>query len=181
MSLFRLLLIRSLRRPSTTSSPTSQSLTSLLFLHHQNPNNNSLYQTALTRGFAFSSAEEAAAERRRRKRRLRIEPPLHALRRDPSQPPPQRDPNAPRLPDSTSALVGPRLNLHNRVQSLIRAGDLDAASAVARHSVFSNTRPTVFTCNAIIAAMYRAKRYVSVCVCADRKVLNLMTIYFRIV
>lgn len=55
--------------------------------------------------------------------------------------------------------MGPRLNLHNRVQSLIRAGDLDAASAVARHSVFSNTRPTVFTCNAIIAAMYRAKRY----------------------
>lgn len=162
MSFFRLLLLRCIRRPSTTCSPNSQTLTSLLFLHHQNSNNNNLYQTASTRGFAFSSAEEAAAERRRRKRRLRIEPPLHALRRDPSQPPPQRDPNAPRLPDSTSALVGPRLNLHNRVQSLIRAGDLDAASAVARHSVFSNTRPTVFTCNAIIAAMYRAKRYVSV-------------------
>ena len=145
MSLYRLLL-RSLRRPSTT---TSQTLTPLLLLQTNQPTR---------RGFAFSSAEEAAAERRRRKRRLRIEPPLHALRRDPSQPPPQRDPNAPRLPDSTSALVGPRLNLHNRVQSLIRAGDLDAASAVARHSVFSNTRPTVFTCNAIIAAMYRAKR-----------------------
>ncbi|CAH8340125.1 unnamed protein product [Eruca vesicaria subsp. sativa] len=108
---------------------------------------------------SFSSAEEAAAERRRRKRRLRIEPPLHALRRDPSSPPPKRDPNAPRLPDSTSSLVGPRLNLHNRVQSLIRASDLDAASKLARQSVFSNTRPTVFTCNAIIAAMYRAKRY----------------------
>ncbi|KAI4342225.1 hypothetical protein MLD38_026873 [Melastoma candidum] len=111
------------------------------------------------RTFAFSSAEEAAAERRRRKRRLRIEPPLHALRRDPSAPPPPRDPNAPRLPDSTSALVGPRLSLHNRVQSLIRAFDLDAASVVARHSTFSRTRPTVFTCNAIIASMYRAKRY----------------------
>ncbi|CAH2038401.1 unnamed protein product [Thlaspi arvense] len=111
------------------------------------------------RTMAFSSAEEAAAERRRRKRRLRIEPPLHALRRDPSAPPPKRDPNAPRLPDSTSSLVGPRLNLHNRVQSLIRASDLDAASRLARQSVFSNTRPTVFTCNAIIAAMYRAKRY----------------------
>jgi hypothetical protein len=152
MSLYRILL-RSLRRPSTTTTTSSQTLTPLLLLHNQNQT----HQTT-RRGFAFSSAEEAAAERRRRKRRLRIEPPLHALRRDPSQPPPQRDPNAPRLPDSTSALVGPRLNLHNRVQSLIRAGDLDAASGVARHSVFSNTRPTVFTCNAIIAAMYRAKR-----------------------
>nr|CAB3494624.1 unnamed protein product [Digitaria exilis] len=64
------------------------------------------------RHFAFSSAEEAAAERRRRKRRLRIEPPMNALRRGP---PPPRDPNAPRLPDTTSALVGPRLSLHNRV------------------------------------------------------------------
>ncbi|MED6138948.1 hypothetical protein PIB30_079272 [Stylosanthes scabra] len=115
--------------------------------------------TSHTRSFAFSSAEEAAAERRRRKRRLRIEPPLNAIRPPPHQSPASRDPNAPRLPNSTSALVGPRLSLHNRVQSLIRAGDLDAASAVARHSVFSVTRPTVFTCNAIIAAMYRAKRY----------------------
>ncbi|XP_030494220.2 pentatricopeptide repeat-containing protein At1g10270 [Cannabis sativa] len=148
MSLYRLLL-RSLRRPSSAATPTLSSL-----LHQPTPH------SLLTprRSFAFSSAEEAAAERRRRKRRLRIEPPLHALRRDP-HPPTPRDPNAPRLPDSTSALVGPRLNLHNRVQSLIRAGDLDAASAVARHSVFSNTRPTVFTCNAIIAAMYRGKRY----------------------
>ncbi|CAN7134463.1 unnamed protein product [Brassica rapa subsp. narinosa] len=111
------------------------------------------YPTIPHRTTSFSSAEEAAAERRRRKRRLRIEPPLHALRRDPSSPPPKRDP---RLPDSTSSLVGPRLNLHNRVQSLIRASDLDAASKLAR---FSKTRPTVFTCNAIIAAMYRAERY----------------------
>ncbi|KAF9618421.1 hypothetical protein IFM89_001144 [Coptis chinensis] len=89
-----------------------------------------------THSFAYSSAEEAAIERRRRKRRLRIEAPLHALRRDPS---------APRLPDSTSALTGPRLSLHNRVQSLIRAGDLETASAHARQAVFSNTHPTVFT------------------------------------
>ncbi|KAJ1420023.1 Tetratricopeptide-like helical domain superfamily [Sesbania bispinosa] len=136
MSLCRLLL-RSLRRSSTVQlQPISVTV----------------------RSFAFSSAEEAAAERRRRKRRLRIEPPLNAIRPPPQQAP-SRDPNAPRLPDSTSALVGPRLSLHNRVQSLIRAGDLDAASAIARHSVFSVTRPTVFTCNAIIAAMYRAKRY----------------------
>ena len=111
------------------------------------------YPTIPHRTTSFSSAEEAAAERRRRKRRLRIEPPLHALRRDPSSPPPKRDP---RLPDTTSFLFGPRRNLHNRVQSLIRASDLDAASKLAR---FSKTRPTVFTCNAIIAAMYRAERY----------------------
>ncbi|KAK7302389.1 hypothetical protein RJT34_13277 [Clitoria ternatea] len=135
MSLYRMLL-RSLRRSSSAQPFLTQS----------------------RRSYAFSSAEEAAAERRRRKRRLRIEPPLNAIRPPPQQGPP-RDPNAPRLPDSTSALVGPRLSLHNRVQSLIRAGDLDAASAIARHSVFSVTRPTVFTCNAIIAAMYRSKRY----------------------
>ncbi|XP_010475886.1 PREDICTED: pentatricopeptide repeat-containing protein At1g10270-like [Camelina sativa] len=123
--------------------------------HHISP----IPYPPMRRNMTFSSAEEAAAERRRLKRRLRIEPPLHALRRDPSAPAPRRDPNAPRLPDSTSALVGARLNLHNRVQSLIRASDLDAASRLARQSVFSNTRPTVFTCNAIIAAMYRAKRY----------------------
>ncbi|KAK6915870.1 Pentatricopeptide repeat [Dillenia turbinata] len=156
MSLSRLL-FRSLRRTSsisiaTTTTTTTQTLTpNLLDLHHHN--------LLSLRTFAFSSAEEAAAERRRRKRRLRIEPPLHALRRDPSAPRPPPDPNAPRLPDSTSSLVGPRLNLHNRVQSLIRASDLDAASATCRHAVFSNTRPTVFTCNAIVAAMYRNKRY----------------------
>ncbi|KAA0043018.1 ACT11D09.4 [Cucumis melo var. makuwa] len=159
MSPYRFLL-RSLRRSSTSPS-YAPALTTIAPLNHHIPpssQTSSPISLLLARSFSFSSAEEAAAERRRRKRRLRIEPPLHALRRD-NYPPPQRDPNAPRLPDSTSALVGPRLNLHNRVQSLIRAGDLDAASSVARHSVFSNTRPTVFTCNAIIAAMYRAKRY----------------------
>ncbi|MED6167226.1 Pentatricopeptide repeat-containing protein [Stylosanthes scabra] len=143
--LYRLLL-RSLRRLSTLQDVAVCDSRPFPFTSH-------------TRSFAFSSAEEAAAERRRRKRRLRIEPPLNAIRPPPHQSPASRDPNAPRLPDSTSALVGPRLSLHNRVQSLIRAGDLEAASAVARHSVFSVTRPTVFTCNAIIAAMYRAKRY----------------------
>ncbi|KAI5010111.1 hypothetical protein ZWY2020_012248 [Hordeum vulgare] len=112
----------------------------------------------LARHFAFSSAEEAAAERRRRKRRLRIEPPLHALRRDPSTPPPPRDPNAPRLPDTTSSLVGPRLSLHNRVQALIRSGDLDGAAAASRAAVSSRVRPTVFTCNAVAASMVRAGR-----------------------
>ncbi|QHO25248.1 hypothetical protein HN51_048657 [Arachis hypogaea] len=145
MPLYRLLL-RSLRRLSTLQDVAICDSRPFPF-------------TSQSRSFAFSSAEEAAAERRRRKRRLRIEPPLNAIRPPPHQSAASRDPNAPRLPDSTSALVGPRLSLHNRVQSLIRAGDLDAASAVARHSVFSVTRPTVFTCNAIIASMYRAKRY----------------------
>ncbi|KAH6802231.1 glutamine-rich protein 23 [Perilla frutescens var. frutescens] len=113
------------------------------------------------RSYGFSSAEEAAAERRRRKRRLRIEPPLYALRPNPQTAPPSdvNSPEKPRLPDSTSALVGPRLNLHNRVQSLIRAGDLDAASYIARQAVYQRIRPTVFTCNAIIGAMYRSARY----------------------
>ncbi|KEH23217.1 putative tetratricopeptide-like helical domain-containing protein [Medicago truncatula] len=54
----------------------------------------------------------------------------------------------------------PPEELHTRVRSLIRSGNLDAASAMARQSTFSaTTRPTVFTCNAIIAAMHRAKRY----------------------
>ncbi|KAK9069644.1 hypothetical protein SSX86_011548 [Deinandra increscens subsp. villosa] len=145
MTLTRFLL-RSLRRPHTLAAFTPQSLS-------QTPNPTFLIPF---RSFAFSSAEEAAAERRRRKRRLRIEPPLHALRTDPNAPRPRRDPNQ---PDTTSALVGPRLSLHNRVQSLIRAGDLDNASVVARQSVFSSTRPTVFTCNAIIGSMYRGKRY----------------------
>ncbi|KAI4298918.1 hypothetical protein L6164_032427 [Bauhinia variegata] len=159
MSLYRLL-IRSLRSSSTTDLSSQSIAATLLHCTHDTKFNFNLNPLRLSqnRSFAFSSAEEAAAERRRRKRRLRIEPPLNAIRPSPHQAP-SRDPNAPRLPDSTSALVGPRLSLHNRVQSLIRAGDLDAASAVARHSVFSNTRPTVFTCNAIIAAMYRAKRY----------------------
>ncbi|KAE8657554.1 Pentatricopeptide repeat-containing protein [Hibiscus syriacus] len=162
MFLFRFLILRSLSRHCPRPSaplPLSH------FLHNvalnptsENPIQN-LPPPPPQRSYAFNSAEEAAAERRRRKRRLRIEPPIHALRASAPSSPPTRDPNAPRLPDSTSALVGHRLNLHNRVQSLIRASDLDAASLLARSSVFSSTRPTVFTCNAIIAAMYRNKRF----------------------
>ncbi|XP_043698294.1 pentatricopeptide repeat-containing protein At1g10270-like [Telopea speciosissima] len=172
MTIYRII-FRSLRR-SSPLSPTSNSIPtitvsndSILHRHHQQVNHNFIS----ARSFAFSSAEEAAAERRRRKRRLRIEPPLHALRRDPSSPRPRPDPNAPRLPDATSALVGSRLNLHNRVQSLIRSGDLDGASATTRHAVFSNTRPTVFTCNAVMASMYRASRY--------DDVIALFTFFFK--
>nr|XP_016446016.1 PREDICTED: pentatricopeptide repeat-containing protein At1g10270-like isoform X2 [Nicotiana tabacum]XP_016446017.1 PREDICTED: pentatricopeptide repeat-containing protein At1g10270-like isoform X3 [Nicotiana tabacum] len=158
MSLYGILL-RSLRRSSAAVRPQ---ITPSVYPHPtpqppppQNPN-----FLLPQRSYAFSSAEEAAAERRRRKRRLRIEPPINALRRDPlPRGPPSPDDPRSRLPDTTSALTGHRLNLHNRVQSLIRAGDLESAAAVARHAVFSNTRPTVFTCNAIIGAMYRAGRY----------------------
>ncbi|KAG6515622.1 hypothetical protein ZIOFF_026051 [Zingiber officinale] len=143
MFFFRHLLLRSIRGGAASDLRSPQLIAALC---------------APSRHFAFSSAEEAAAERRRRKRRLRIEPPLDALRRDPNAYRQPRDPNAPRLPDSTSALVGPRLNLHNRVQSLIRGGDLEAASSTARHAVFSSVRPTVFTCNAITASMLRAGR-----------------------
>ncbi|KAJ6715556.1 PENTATRICOPEPTIDE (PPR) REPEAT-CONTAINING PROTEIN PF01535'-RELATED [Salix viminalis] len=162
MSLHLLLLRRSSATLTTTNHPLLRALHHLIpspLYHTPNPNP-PISTTPLlpsSRTFSFSSAEEAAAERRRRRRRLRIEPPLQAMQRNPNPPP--RDPNAPRLPDSTSALTGNRLNLHNRVQSLIRASDLDTASHVARNSVYSRTRPTVFTCNAIIAAMYRAKRY----------------------
>ncbi|XVE90929.1 hypothetical protein DITRI_Ditri20bG0115100 [Diplodiscus trichospermus] len=177
MPLFRLSLIRSLNHHQRhRRSEATASLFLSRFLHNvalnpvfENPTQNpqapspsvSLPSTPPPppRSYAFTSAEEAAAERRRRKRRLRIEPPIHALRASAPYAPPTRDPNAPRLPDSTSALVGHRLNLHNRVQSLIRAFDLDAASLLARSSVYSSTRPTVFTCNAIIAAMYRNKRF----------------------
>ncbi|XP_017984573.1 PREDICTED: pentatricopeptide repeat-containing protein At1g10270 [Theobroma cacao] len=166
MSLYRLLL-RSLNHHHLHQRPNA-ALPLSCFLHNaafnpasENPIQNPQAHTPPPppRSYAFTSAEEAAAERRRRKRRLRIEPPIHALRASAPSGPPTRDPNAPRLPDSTSALVGHRLNLHNRVQSLIRASDLDAASLLARSSVFSSTRPTVFTCNAIIAAMYRNKRF----------------------
>ncbi|GAB4846810.1 Pentatricopeptide repeat-containing protein At1g10270 [Ancistrocladus abbreviatus] len=162
MTLCRLIL-RFLRRSSYSRPPITATIAAATTSSAQllTPLSQSLNPTSVLsiRSLAYSSAEEAAAERRRRKRRLRIEPPLYALRRDPNAPRPPPDPNAPRLPDSTSSLVGPRLNLHNRVQSLIRAGDLDNASAVARQAVFSNTRPTVFTCNAIMASMFRSKRY----------------------
>ncbi|CAH8384030.1 unnamed protein product [Eruca vesicaria subsp. sativa] len=146
--------------PSTTTT-TIRSPPPVTHLHQRlstislSPQTNQSPPHFPLRTTSYSSAEEAAAARRHRKRQLRIQPPLNSLHCDL----PKRDPNAPRLPDSTSSLVGARLNLHNRVQSLIRASDLDAASHLARHSVSSTTRPTVFTCNALVAAMYRSKRY----------------------
>ncbi|KAL6328904.1 hypothetical protein AAG906_003921 [Vitis piasezkii] len=137
MSLHRLLL-RSLRRSSSlTSAATSTNQT----LIHQQP------QPTLVpiRTFAFSSAEEAAAERRRRKRRLRIEPPLHALRRDPSAPRPRPDPNArgcrtPPLPlsghasTSTTSNIVPNIVSYNvLINTHCDAGRVDVGLDIYRH------------------------------------------------
>ncbi|KAK7317128.1 hypothetical protein RJT34_01101 [Clitoria ternatea] len=120
------------------------------------------------RFLSFSSPEEAAAERRRRKRQLRIEPPLSALNRSQTAPKPQSNsqsppyylnPNNPKLPEHVSALAGSRLNLHNRILTLIRENDLDEAALYTRHSIYSNCRPTIFTINAVLAALLRQSRY----------------------
>ncbi|KAG7980291.1 hypothetical protein I3843_05G175400 [Carya illinoinensis] len=120
------------------------------------------------RSLSFSSPEEAAAERRRRKRRLRIEPPLSSLNRAQSQAQqstkPQQsqipqNPNSPKLPETVSALSGNRLNLHNRILSLIRENDLDEAALYTRHSVYSNCRPTIFTVNSVLNALLRQSKY----------------------
>ncbi|KAL8537918.1 hypothetical protein ACS0TY_000026 [Phlomoides rotata] len=114
--------------------------------------------------FSFATPEEAAAERRKRKRRLRIEPPLSSLRHQQQQqsrpsPPPQQSPNAPKLPEPVSALSGNRLNLHNQILKLIRENDLEEAALFTRHSIYSNCRPTIFTCNAVMAAQLRQSKY----------------------
>ncbi|KAL3026152.1 hypothetical protein AAZX31_04G216500 [Glycine max] len=116
------------------------------------------------RRLSFSSPEEAAAERRRRKRQLRMEPPLSALNRTQTAPKPLQspyylNPNNPKLPEHVSALTGNRLNLHNRILTLIRENDLDEAALYTRHSIYSNCRPTIFTINAVLAALLRQSRY----------------------
>ncbi|KAI3751154.1 hypothetical protein L2E82_22200 [Cichorium intybus] len=115
------------------------------------------------RHLSFATPEDAAAERRRRKRRLRIEPPLNALRSNTqSQPrptPAPTNPNAPKIPEHVSVLTGKRLELHNRILKLIRENDLQEAVLLTRHSVYSNCKPTIFTCNAVMAACLRQSKY----------------------
>ncbi|CDP05063.1 unnamed protein product [Coffea canephora] len=119
------------------------------------------------RFLSFATPEEAAADRRKRKRRLRIEPPLSSLRHQPPAPQPPRpsspaanqNPNAPKLPEPVSALSGNRLNLHNRILKLIRENDLEEAALYTRHSIYSNCKPTIYTCNAVMAAQLRQARY----------------------
>uniref|UniRef100_A0A7C9E630 Pentacotripeptide-repeat region of PRORP domain-containing protein n=1 Tax=Opuntia streptacantha TaxID=393608 RepID=A0A7C9E630_OPUST len=115
--------------------------------------------------FSFATPEDIAAERRRRKRQLRMQPPISSSPRQHQPPPSQRspipnpNPNAPKLPDNVFALTGNRLNLHNKILKLIRENDLDEAALYTRHSVYSNCRPTIFTCNAVMAALLRQARY----------------------
>ncbi|KAK1285161.1 Pentatricopeptide repeat-containing protein [Acorus calamus] len=144
------------------SKPLSHLKTLTLHRHHRPI----LLPHLHLRLLSFATPEEAAAERRRRKRRLRIEPPLNSLRHSqPPRPPQQQhprpspNPNAPKLPEPVSALSGKRLDLHNRILTLIRENDLDEASLLVRHSIYSNCRPTVFTCNAVLSALLRQSRY----------------------
>ncbi|KAL3630701.1 hypothetical protein CASFOL_023685 [Castilleja foliolosa] len=113
---------------------------------------------------SFATPEEAAAERRKRKRRLRIEPPLSAFRQQQQQqqrpsPSPSQNPNAPKIPEPVSALSGNRLTLHNRILKLIRENDLEEAALFTRHSIYSNCRPTIYTCNSVMAAQLRQAKY----------------------
>ncbi|KAB2598773.1 pentatricopeptide repeat-containing protein [Pyrus ussuriensis x Pyrus communis] len=116
------------------------------------------------RFLSFATPEEAAAERRQRKRRLRLEPPLSSLHRNQQQqqkqsPKPQINPNAPKLPEPVSALSGNRLNLHNRILTIVRQNDLEEAALYTRHSIYSNCRPTIFTVNAVLTAQLRQSKY----------------------
>ncbi|KAM7499774.1 hypothetical protein LguiA_024188 [Lonicera macranthoides] len=109
---------------------------------------------------SFATPEDAAADRLSRKRRLRIEPPLlNSLRQSQPRPSQKPNPNAPKLPEHVSVLTGNRLNLHNRILKLIRDNDLDEASLLTCHSIYSNCRPTIFTCNSVMAAFLRQSRY----------------------
>ncbi|GER34312.1 pentatricopeptide repeat-containing protein [Striga asiatica] len=117
------------------------------------------------RFLSFSTPEEAAAERRKRKRRLRVEPPFAAFRqqqplsRPPTSPAVPQNPNSPKIPEPPSVLSDNRLNLHNRILKLIRENDLEEAALFTRHSVYSNCRPTIYTCNSVLAAQLRQGRY----------------------
>ncbi|OWM75546.1 hypothetical protein CDL15_Pgr021710 [Punica granatum] len=118
------------------------------------------------RFLSFATPEEAAAERRRRKRRLRIEPPLSSLNRSSQSPAPAKppssipqNPNSPKLPEPVSALTGNRLNLHNKILTLIRENDLEEAALLTRHSIYSNCRPTIFTANSVLQALIRQSKY----------------------
>ncbi|CAA0824684.1 Pentatricopeptide repeat-containing protein [Striga hermonthica] len=110
---------------------------------------------------SFSTPEEAAAERRERKLRLRIDPPFSAFRHKHPSPATSsvQNPNTPKIPEPASALSGNRLNLHNRVLKLIRENDLDEAALLTRHSIYSNCRPTIHTCNSVMAAQLRQSKY----------------------
>ncbi|XP_065877758.1 pentatricopeptide repeat-containing protein At3g49240, mitochondrial [Euphorbia lathyris] len=133
--------------------------------HHHHNLRRPLPSFISLRFLSFASPEEAAAERRRRKRRLRIEPPLSSLHRSQQQsqtqqtPKPIQNPNAPKLPEPISEVSGKRLDLHNRILTLIRENDLEEAALFTRHSIYSNCRPTIYTVNAVLNAQLRQSKY----------------------
>ncbi|KAK9749994.1 hypothetical protein RND81_02G164800 [Saponaria officinalis] len=145
----------------------SLSKLSTAFLHHlksfsllHRPQHPSL---SFRRLLSFATHDDIAAERRKRKRQLRMQPPLSLHRH---QSPPQQhhrsgntSPSNPKLPDHVFALSGNRLACHNTVLKLIRENDLDETALYTRHSVYSNCRPTIFTCNAVFFALLRQSRY----------------------
>jgi pentatricopeptide repeat protein len=128
---------------------------------HGGPSSPLFATTTWTRGMRMvatsQAAMDAAAERRRRKRKLRIEPPLNALQRnrDYARREAMSNRNS-KLPEPINVLVGDRLSLHNRIQTLCRAGKLDEATLGVKHAMYSNCRPTVFTCNSVLGALTRA-------------------------
>ncbi|KAJ6748774.1 PENTATRICOPEPTIDE REPEAT-CONTAINING PROTEIN 1 MITOCHONDRIAL [Salix purpurea] len=149
----------SLSKP-TTFLAHLKTLTTKTSLHHRHAPPCPIISV---RFLSFSSPEEAAAERRRRKRRLRIEPPLSSLNRTQQQtqqiPKPIQNPNAPKLPEPISSLTGNRLNLHNKILTLVRENDLEEAALYTRHSVYSNCKPTIYTVNAVLNAQLRQSKY----------------------
>ncbi|KAL9237727.1 hypothetical protein vseg_012242 [Gypsophila vaccaria] len=146
------------------SKPSTAFLNRLKSLPFPFPHNRD--RLSFNRLLSFATQDDIAAERRKRKRQLRMQPPLSPNRHNQhqqqqQQQQQQRGPTScsPKLPDHVFALSGPRLTCHNTILKLIRENDLDEAALYTRHSVYSNCRPTIFTCNAVLSAFLRHSRY----------------------
>ncbi|GLJ08917.1 hypothetical protein SUGI_0098590 [Cryptomeria japonica] len=114
-----------------------------------------IFRRGMREVYMSQAALDAAAERRARKRALRVDPPMSALQRNRYGPPKPHDPN---MPEPINVLVGDRLSLHNRLQSLSRSGKLDEALVAARQAQYSRIRPTIFTYNSLLGHCHRAGR-----------------------
>ncbi|XP_010682393.2 pentatricopeptide repeat-containing protein At3g49240, mitochondrial [Beta vulgaris subsp. vulgaris] len=131
--------------------------------HHRTLRPHSPPLISFRRLLSFATADDIATERRKRRRQVRMQPPLSPQRHQQQQQQQHRapitNPNAPKVPEHVFALTGTRLACHNKILKLIRENDLDEAALYTRHSVYSNCRPTIFTCNAVMAALLRQSRY----------------------
>ncbi|KAL6574648.1 hypothetical protein OROMI_011933 [Orobanche minor] len=74
-------------------------------------------------------------------------------------PTPSANPNHRNIHEHFSVLTGKRLELHNRILKLIQENDLGEAVLLTRHSVYSNCKPTIFTCNHVMAACLCQSKY----------------------